>query len=261
MPNEPELIQEVRRFWEQRPCGTETSITGEHEVFSPAWFQAIERHRYNVESCIHAVARFTRGHDKDLLEIGVGAGTDHLQWARAGARCHGVDLTDAGIECTRRHLALYGLSSHLQRTNAEQLPFANSSFDLVYSWGVIHHTEHPERIIREIHRVLRPGGRFIGMFYHRNSVNTFRIWLRRALLAGRPWRTFGDVLWHHMESLGTKAYTPKEMRALFSGFDVVRADPLITIYDRRFIPRWLARFLPDDWGWFLAVEAVKPENT
>src|SRR5205085_1465488 len=82
--------------------------------------------------------------------------SDHLQWARAGCLCHGVDLTDAAIETTRAHLALHGLSSDLRRVDAETLPFDDASFDIVWSWGVIHHSEHPERIIAEIRRVLRP---------------------------------------------------------------------------------------------------------
>jgi 2-polyprenyl-3-methyl-5-hydroxy-6-metoxy-1,4-benzoquinol methylase len=72
-------------------------------------------------------------------EVGVGAGTDHLQWARAGALCHGVDLTDAAIETTRARLAHYGFTSELRRVDAETLPFPDDTFDVVWSWGVIHH--------------------------------------------------------------------------------------------------------------------------
>jgi SAM-dependent methyltransferase len=251
------LNQQVRRYWEREACGTAPAITGPVGEFTPAWFARIEEHRYAVEPMIHAVAQFTRHRGKKLLEIGVGAGTDHLQWSRAGCECWGVDLTDRAIETTTRHLAVHGLSSNLQRLDAETLPFADASFDLVYSWGVLHHAERPELIVREIARVLRPGGQFIGMLYHRRSLNTLQHWARHALLAGRPWRSFRDVIWHHMESVGTKCYEPDEVRRVFSPFAECAAWPLRTVYDTQHLPRWLGQLVPDDWGWFLAVRAVR----
>ena len=152
------MNESVRTYWEAQPCGTNPEIVGEASQEDREWFERVEQHRYSVEPFIHSVAQFTRHHGKTILEVGVGAGTDHLQWARAGARCHGVDLTEAGVEITRRRLAAYGFMSDLQRADAESLPFPDASFDLVYSWGVIHHSEHPDRIIREILRVLKPGG-------------------------------------------------------------------------------------------------------
>src|SRR5271154_2615001 len=98
----------VRSYWEQEPCGTGPAVVGEIPRHSLAWFNQVEELRYSVEPMIHAVAQFTRHHGKKVLEVGVGAGTDHLQFARAGAECHGVDLTDAGIETTRQRLALHG---------------------------------------------------------------------------------------------------------------------------------------------------------
>jgi ubiquinone/menaquinone biosynthesis C-methylase UbiE len=251
------LNDEVRAFWERQPCGTEPSLVGGYEPMTPQWFEAIERHRYETEPMIHAVAQFTRYHGKRLLEVGVGAGADHLQWARAGALCHGVDLTDAAIETTRAHLAAYGLSSDLRRVDAECLPFPDDSFDVVYSWGVIHHTEHPERIIAEIRRVLRPGGVFIGMMYGRRSVAALRLWIVYAVARGRPWRSFSDVLWHHVESVGTKAYRVAELEQLFADFTRFKAAPIKTVYDTRRLPRWVAAAVPDAFGWFVGLHAEK----
>lgn len=251
------LTDEVRAFWEGTPCGTGGAIVGDAIPLSPTWFERIEEHRYALEPFIHAVAQFTRYRGKELLEIGVGAGTDHLQWARAGARCHGVDLTQAAIETTRAHLALHGLSSELQRLSAESLPFPDASFDLVYSWGVIHHAERPEAIVREIRRVLRPGGRFIGMLYARYSLLALRFWVRHALLTGRPWRSLADVLWHHMESTGTKAYTRRELRDLFGSFSRVELVKLVTPYDTARLPAFIAGTVPDALGWNIAVRAYR----
>src|SRR6185295_8564705 len=164
------LNEQVRQFWESEVCGTNPDLIGNAPTRSREWFESVEQHRYKAEPYIREVAQFSRAKGKRLLEVGVGAGTDHLQWARAGADCYGVDLTDAAIDTTRERLALYDLSSNLQRVDAEHLPFEDNSFDFVYSWGVIHHSEKPEAIIAEIHRILKPGGMFIGMMYHRPAL-------------------------------------------------------------------------------------------
>lgn len=251
------LNTRVRDFWEQEPCGTAPAIVGDRQAHSREWFEQVEQYRYDVEPFIHAVAQFTRHRGKRMLEVGVGAGTDHLQWARAGCDCHGVDLTDAAIDTTRERLALYGLQSQLQRVDAETLPFADGFFDLVYSWGVIHHSERPDRIVAEIARVLKPGGIFIGMVYGRRSVTAWLLWARHALMRGRPWRTPADVIWRHVESIGTKAYTQPEIHTLFSAFADVRTQPILALSDRDRLPRWITQFYPSRWGWFVAVHATR----
>jgi SAM-dependent methyltransferase len=251
------LNEEVRAFWERGPVGTDARITGAREPRSAEWFARVEENRYAKEPFIHAVAQFTRHRGERLLEIGVGAGTDHLQWARAGCLCHGVDLTEAAIETTRRHLELHGFASDLRRCDAERLPFADGSFDLVWSWGVIHHSERPERILAEIHRVLRPGGVFLGMLYRRRSLAVLAEWVKHGLLAGRPWRSFADVLWHHFESVGTKAYTEAELGRLFAVFAERSFTSYLTPYDAQHWPRWVASWFPQRWGMFIAVRAVK----
>lgn len=247
----------VRSYWESAPCGTGKKVVGELPAQTLEWFERIEEYRYAVEPFIHSLAQFTRGHGKTVLEVGVGAGSDHLQWARAGAHCHGVDLSENAVEITRRRLALYGLSSALQRADAEALPFQDAKFDLVYSWGVIHHSEHPERVVNEILRVLKPGGVFLGMMYGRRSLKVLKVWIWHALLRGRPWLSFRHVVGRFVESPGTKAYTVHELRKLFGKFSNFAAEPILTPYDTRMLPRWLCNFLPDDWGWFIAFRATK----
>lgn len=251
------LTDEVRAFWEGTPCGTGGTIVGDAPPLSPVWFQRIEDYRYSAEPFIHAVAQFTRHRGKKLLEIGVGAGTDHLQWARAGLQCHGVDLTQAAIETTRAHLALHGFSSDLRRLSAESLPFTDASFDLVYSWGVIHHAERPEAVLAEVRRVLRPGGMFVGMLYARRSLCALRFWAKHALLGGRPWRSLADVVWHHVESVGTRSYSRREVAALFGAFKQVSLEKILTPHDTVYLPRWLAALMPDALGWNFAIRAVR----
>ena len=248
---------EVREFWERQPCGTGKEITSNLVKGSKEWFECVEAHRYKVEPFIHSIAQFTRHRGEKILEVGVGAGTDHLQWARAGCECYGVDLTEAAIETTRSHLSHYGLKSNLQKVDAEQLPFDNESFDVVYSWGVIHHAKNPEKIIREIRRILKPNGLFIGMIYGLYSPLVFKEWVRNALLKGQPWRSFSSIVWHDIESIGTKAYTFKQTKKLFHSFKEVQIKRIITTYDTDKWPKWFSEFFPNKWGWFITIRAFK----
>jgi ubiquinone/menaquinone biosynthesis C-methylase UbiE len=173
-----------------------------------------------------------------------------------------VDLSDTSIETTRRRLEVEGMSSDLRVADAENLPFENASFDLVYSWGVIHHTPDTARSAREILRVLRSGGRFCVMVYNRHSLVALQAWAVYGALRGRPWRTFAEVLADHMESPGTKAYTPREVRELFSGARTINIETVVTAYDmrlgrRHFLPQWTWSAVPERFGWFHVATGVK----
>ena len=249
--------EDVRQYWDQEACGTYKSVVGALPELSREWFASVEQHRYAMEPFIHTIAEFPTHRGKTVLEVGVGAGTDHLQWARAGAVCFGVDLTQRAIDTTRAHLTLHGFSSTLQRIDAETLPFPDASFDVVYSWGVIHHSARPEQIVREIRRVLKPEGMFIGMLYARHSLVVFKLWVKHALLKGRPWRSWADLVAHHMESPGTKAYTVPELNALWSEFSSCETTQILTPYDYNWFPGWMRRWFRDRWGFFIAVRARK----
>jgi ubiquinone/menaquinone biosynthesis C-methylase UbiE len=249
------LNDDVRSFWEKEPCGSGKVIVGNVAPFTREWYERIEQYRYEVEPFIFSVAQFPRHAGKRVLEVGVGAGTDHLQWARSGAECYGVDLTEAALEVTKTRFALYGLSSSLKRLDAETLPFPDQDFDVVYSWGVIHHSEKPEFIVSEIRRVLKPGGVFIGMMYGRRSSFVFKLWIKHALLKGKPWLTFADLVWDKVESVGTKSYTKSELRELFSEFKNVEIIPILSKADMDYWPRWLCKFFPATWGWYLGIRA------
>jgi ubiquinone/menaquinone biosynthesis C-methylase UbiE len=131
----------------------------------------VEAHRYTKEWHIPIAADFQSARGLKVLEIGCGLGTDGAQFAAAGADYTGVDLTEAAVELARKRFELFDLSGTFQTADAEHLDFADESFDLVYSHGVLHHTPETGKAIREIHRVLRPGGRAVVMLYHRGSYN------------------------------------------------------------------------------------------
>jgi ubiquinone/menaquinone biosynthesis C-methylase UbiE len=130
-----------------------------------------------------SLMEFDKFRGRRLLEIGCGMGTDLLQFARGGARCIGIDLTPRSVEITQHRFKLYGERGSFMISDGERLPFRSESFDVVYSNGVLHHTPDTAGAIREVHRVLRPGGVAKVMLYHRNSLNYwFEIVLRRGLL-------------------------------------------------------------------------------
>ena len=212
------LKNDVRAFWQASACG-EALLEG---ADLRAQFDAQAKARCDLEPHIHPFARFHEGHGRDVLEIGVGLGADHVEWARSEPRrlC-GVDITDRAIEFTKRRLEIFGLASELQTADAEALPFPNESFDLVYSYGVLHHTPDTARAINEVWRVLRPGGTARVMIYHSPSMVGLMLWARYGLLAGTPLRTLRDIYAKHLESPGTQAFSVREAREMFSRFTTV----------------------------------------
>lgn len=262
----PELKQDVKDYWNRQSCGTDVA---QSEKFSRAYFEEIEEYRYKIEEEIMPFAQFTRWHNKKVLEVGVGAGSDFLQWVRAGAIAHGMDLTEEGIDHVRHRLEVYGLECEdLRVGDAENIPHPDNSFDLVYSWGVIHHSPDTLKALRELVRVTRPGGRIKVMVYNRRSPYVVYKYLRWGLLAGKPFKSIKSIMAEHQESPGTKAYTIKELRRIFNDYPVrlVSIDAPATYYDLlpdKSVPaRWLAYVLTfllglKKCGWFLRFELEK----
>lgn len=203
-------------------------------------------------------------------------GADHLEWAKSAPKSlTGVDLTPRAVELTKSRLVAHGFQPNVQEADAEALPFPDASFDLVYSWGVLHHSPDTPRAIREAHRVLRPGGTARVMIYHRYSMVGFMLWARYGLLAGRPRRSLDAVYDQHLESPGTKAYSVSEARELFSAFRRVDARSQLSFGDllqgavgqrhgglmlsvaRAVWPRAVIKRVAPRLGLMLLVEAVK----
>jgi ubiquinone/menaquinone biosynthesis C-methylase UbiE len=241
----------VRDHWEADPCGAKLA---QADPGTPAFFAQVEQTRYELEPFIGGFAEFERWSGRDVLEVGVGLGTDFIQFARAGANLSGIDLTQASVDLVRQRLALEGLAAEVRQADAERLPFLDETFDLVYSWGVLHHTPDTRVAVDEVRRVLRPGGEARIMLYSRRSWVALGAWARYAAARGRPWQSVTRVLAGHMESPGTKAYTQRELESLFSGFRTVDYTRWVTPYDRR-VSGPLATRLGSRFGWFVGVTA------
>jgi SAM-dependent methyltransferase len=261
----------VQDFWERASCGEELYL---QEVQAASYLEQARR-RYELEPYIEPFADFAGCSGQRVLEVGVGLGADHQRFAQAGARLCGIDLTERAVAHTQRRLALLGLESALSVGDAEKLPFADASFDVVYSWGVIHHSPDTARAVAEMHRVLRPGGTARVMIYHKWSLVGYMLWARYALARLRPWVSLSEVYARCLESPGTKAYTRGEARRMFSAFAAVQVAVVLTHGDllesaagqrhrgrlltlaRRLWPRALLRRIARGHGLFMLITAVK----
>jgi len=270
-PTEGTLKADVHDFWNRASCGEELLL----EATDRDGYREQTRKRYELEPFIPEFARFTTARGLSVLEIGVGLGADHQSFAEHGAVLTGVDLTQRAIEHTRARFALFGLESRLLQADAERLPFADGTFDVVYSWGVLHHSPDTPQAFREVHRVLKPGGTARIMIYSKYSLVGLMLWLRYGLLRLRPWTTLDAIYAAHLESPGTKAYTVAEAQRLCAPFHHVSICTTMTHGDlltsnagqrhrglalkiaRWIWPRWFFRTFTPRAGLFMLIEARK----
>jgi ubiquinone/menaquinone biosynthesis C-methylase UbiE len=260
-----EQKSEVRQFWDTDPCGSRYLEQRQD-------FEVHARARYALEPHISDFADFKSARGLKVLEIGVGMGADYLEWLKAGAHATGVDLSPASIEQARLRCELAGYKPDLQVADAENLPFPDNSFDVVYSYGVMHHSPDTPRCIREARRVLKPGGQAKVMLYHHPSVTGLLLWLRYGILRRESLR---QSVYDHLESPGTKTYTQEEAFSLMQGFRDIDSrlvfspgDLLLHQPSERFqspfyrlvwkvYPRWLVKKLAWKWRLFLLLTATK----
>jgi SAM-dependent methyltransferase len=187
----------VQDFWQEHACG-DAKVGGLRERFGgdyEKFFTDYDKWRYDFESHLPACFDALNVAGKRVLEIGLGQGADSESLIRRGARWSGVDLTAESVERVRTRLTLRDLSfDELKQGSVLQLPFADNSFDMIFSHGVLHHVPEIRRAEKEIHRVLRPGGELVIMMYARWSLNylmSIAFFRRAALLAAFPLAKLG----------------------------------------------------------------------
>src|SRR5467141_4430923 len=167
-------VDQVRRYWDQRPCNIRHSPK---PVGTRQYFDEVERRKYIVEPHIPRFAEFPRWRDKRVLEIGCGIGTDTMNFARNAASVTAVDLSEKSLEMARKRAEVYGLADRIRfyHGSAEQMEqgVPPQTFDLIYSFGVIHHTPHPERVLEQLGSYSRPGTTVKFMVYNRHSGKVF----------------------------------------------------------------------------------------
>jgi len=289
-------VADVRSFWNANPCQSRLSQEAERRRY----FEEISRKRFQGrEWHVPIVAKFNSFRGKVVLEIGCGVGTDGIEFARNGANYTGVDLTLNAVELTRERFEVFGVPGRFEVANAEEgLPLPDASVDHVYSFGVIHHSPAPERIVGQIYRVLRNGGTFTVMLYNRPSINYYIeiMFLRRLfrwcllpkfmprLVAATTgfdrWKLEGhrDRLlknkkltkdeWISMNTDGpscplARVYDHDEAAALFGAFENVRQEVWEFNVDHwsfigKAIPDSVVKWLGRRWGWHRIIYGQKP---
>lgn len=207
-----ELIDQVRDYWNNRPCNLRHS---QSPVGTKEYFDEVEARRYRNEPHNYTFPEFERWRGKRVLEIGCGIGTDAVNFARHGAIYTGVDLSGESIALAKQRFEVFGLTGTFIECNAEELDrvFANGEkFDLIYSFGVIHHAPRPERVVACLPNLLADGGEVRCMLYAKNS------WKNILINAG----------WDQPEAQDNcpqaMTYTHSEVRELFKDFDNVHVD-------------------------------------
>lgn len=287
-------LNAVRDFWNANPCQSDLSQATQRRQY----FEEISQKRYGGrEWHVPVIADFNAYRNKDVLEIGCSIATDGLEFAKGGANYTGLDLTPQGVETAQERFHLFDVPGTFVAANAEELPFPDESFDHIYSFGVIHHAPSPEKIAREIHRVLRKGGTFTVMLYNRSSINYYIeiMFLRkifRSLLLPKfmpgliskltgfdRWKLEGhrDILikkgkmtnleWISMNTDGpfcplARVYNYKEAATLFKDFENVRQEVWEFNSEHwsfigKLIPRKLERWIGRHSGWHRIIYGTK----
>ncbi len=265
----PVLKSRVADFWNAEPCGT-------RYLSSSFDFDAHAEERYRLEPYIAEFAQFSSSAGLRVLEIGVGMGADYSRWIQAGAHATGIDLSNESLSRAAERCRRLGLRADLRQADAENLPFSNDTFDVVYSYGVMHHSPNTARCIAEALRVLKPGGSARIMLYHHPSLTGLMLWLRYGIWRGQSVRS---CVYDRLESPGTKTFTKNEVLALMKGFDNVRlrqvfspGDLLLHKPSTRFrgrpykvlwklFPRRIIQSTAKRLGLFLLITATKPSRS
>lgn len=213
--------QEAVRQWTADPCGPDIGAP-------PGTREAIEQllsGRRDYAPWLSQSLAYESSAGLDALDVGCGQGIDLVEYARAGARATGIDLTPRHVELARGHIEAMGLEASVLEGDAERLPFADSSFDRVSSNGVLHHTPDMPAALREIRRVLRPGGEARIIVYNRRSL---QYWLMQVLVRGLLQRglfeegSMEGVLARSVErtSIGARplvrVYSPPQLRRMLT---------------------------------------------
>lgn len=272
MPTEQDTYkQQTRKQWNSTPCGTGDFLAG-LDKGSLAYFDEIRRSRYqDTDPWMLREIPFDSAKGKRLLEIGHGIGSDLLTFAEHGAEVHGVDLTEEHHRLAKLNFELHGMEADLRLGDASALDFPDNHFDVVYSFGVLHHTPDTVRCISEAYRVLKPGGQLIlGLYRRYSAFHLVSKLLVDGLLHGQLARLGYGGLMATLERGAdgvdvkplVKTYSARQLRCMLADFSSVRFSVAHFRRDHlsrmgRLLPVGLEGALEPLLGWYLLAFAVK----
>lgn len=197
---------DVREYWNRHIHDLDITT---HPVGSPGFFADLDQYHFEKLHHLLQLVEFDGYRGRRVLEVGCGAGTDLVRFAKGGAVVAGVDLSSSAVTLARRNFEQQGLSADLREADGEHLPFAEDTFDLVYAHGVVQYTANPPALVAECRRVLKPGGRAIFQVYNRVS------WLNAL-------SKLMKVPLEHDDAPVLLKYSVGEFRALLQDFSEVR---------------------------------------
>jgi len=270
-------VEKVREYWDARPCNIRHSTA---PVGSREYFDQVEARKYKVEPHIPVFAEFGRWTNRKVLEVGCGIGTDTINFARNGARVTAVDLSEKSLAIAKQRAEVFQLQDRIRFFHADVERLADylppDGYDLVYSFGVIHHTPRPDRALDEMRKLIGPGGTLKLMVYHRWSWKV--LWILLTYGRGQFWRLARLIADYSEAQTGcpvTYVYSRGEISRLLEkhGFEVadIRVEHIFPYriedyvqYRYRIV--WYFRWLPGPvfhWlerrlGWHLCVTARVP---
>jgi len=216
------MIEEIKKFWDRRPCNIKHS---KKKIGTLEYFNEVESRKYFVEPHIPIFAEFERWKNKDVLEIGCGIGTDSINFVKNGANLTAVDISEKSLEICKKRFEVFGLNANLICNNAETssdiIPI-DKKFDLVYSFGVIHHSESPEKIVDNVYNFLKDGGEFKLMLYSKYSFKLFDFMYKMGM---NDFSKSDEIIQKFAEAQTgcprALTYTFSQARKLLDKFDII----------------------------------------
>jgi ubiquinone/menaquinone biosynthesis C-methylase UbiE len=202
-------VDEVREYWDEHIHDLDITT---HPVGSRGFFEDLDQYHFEKLHHLPRLIDFSAWSGRSVLEVGCGAAVDLARFAKGGARATGVDIAASAIELAKANFQQQGLQADFRVANGEALPFPDETFDLVYAHGVVQYTADPQRLVNEVHRVLKPGGEAIFQVYNRIS------WLNalsKVMMVGLE----------HDDAPVLLKFTIGEFRRLLSAFSSVRIEP------------------------------------
>ena len=295
MKTAAERRKEVEQFWNSKPCDSDRSgLT----MGTMEYFLEIEHDRYKYQGHILSdVLAKINWRGKHVLEIGTGVGTDARAIIHRGAIYTGINIDQASVDMTARALDVFSLSGKVEKHDATNMPYADASFDVVYSFGALPCVPDLDKVMAEIYRTLKPGGEFLGLFYNRSSIN-YQVEIRLLRKLFRPLLVVPGVipvlswlglpkdrllghreLYRKAPKMSAEEWLSRntdgpdnpyiciqnadEARKLLRDFEILSNEAFFFDYRHwgavgRLLPRFLRDMLGRRWGWHRVVHALKP---
>lgn len=266
------ILKKVKAYWNDRPCNIRHS---KEPLGTSSYFCEVEAKKYKVEPHIYSFADFSSWEGKKILEIGCGLGTESINFARSGAQVTVLDLSEKSLEIARKRAEVFNLSDQITFYvgNAEVLNeiIPAQEFDLIWSFGVIHHTPNPEKVIECIKEYMNPSTQLRMMVYNKLSWKV--LWILIKYGKGAFWNIDKLVAQHSEAQTGcpvTYTYTRKSVRKLLDGFNIkkiqiehifsykipeYKESKYVQVWYFRNLPAWIFYWLEKRIGWHMCVTA------